>query len=106
MLSKVEANRRRDKPALADIERACLTRNAQFTDWICDERRMALTRGGHALYMHCLPADIGDEVTPSVMDRFKVEVAREANKKVYVVMALLAVAKNKNLAERLHALAR
>ena len=35
------------------------------------------------------------------MERFKLDVAREANKKVYVVMALLAVAKVPDLAARL-----
>ena len=54
-----------------------------------------------ALYLHCLPADIGAEVTPGVMDRFKVAVAREANKKVYVIMAMLAVAKVPELAAAL-----
>ena len=73
--------------------------NADHRDWICDERRMALTND--ALYLHCLPADIGDEVTPGVMDRFRVAVAEEANKKVYVVMALLAAAKVDDLAARL-----
>ena len=43
--------------------------------------------------MHCLPADIGAEVSAGVMERFRVDVAREANKKVYVIMALLAAAK-------------
>jgi ornithine carbamoyltransferase len=40
-------------------------------------------------------------VTAAVMDKYKVHVAREANKKVYVIMALLAGAKVANLAERL-----
>jgi len=101
MMERVGANRDGDKAALADIERRALERNAQFTDWICDERRMALTEGGDALYMHCLPADIGDEVTPGVMDLHRVNVAREANFKVYVIMAMLAVAKIPDLARRL-----
>ncbi len=104
MLERVAANERRDKAALADIEGRALARNRAFTDWICDERRMALTRGGDALYMHCLPADIGDEVTPGVMAKAKVDVSREANKKVYVIMALLAAAKAKDLPQRLAAL--
>jgi hypothetical protein len=39
------------------------------------------------------------------MNRFRAFVAREANKKVYVIMALLAAAKVKDLAARLQALA-
>lgn len=100
MLERVDANARRDKAAMGEIERRALDRNASHKDWICDERRMALTTGGDALYMHCLPADIGDEVTPGVMAKHKVNVAREANKKMYVVMALLAVAKVKDLGAR------
>lgn len=101
MLQRVAANAAQDKAAMADIERRCLGRNARHRDWICDERRMARTHEADALYMHCLPADIGDEVSPGVMARHKVNVAREANKKVYVIMALLAVAKVPDLARRL-----
>jgi len=102
MQERVEANRSADKAALADIEKRALERNAGHHDWICDERRMALT--SDALYLHCLPADIGAEVSPGVMDRFRVDVAREANKKLYVIMALLAAAKVENLAARLERL--
>ena len=101
MLERVEANRAGDEAAMVDIEYRALERNRRFTDWICDERRMGLTRAGEALYMHCLPADIGAEVTEGVMDRYRLAVAREANKKVYVVMALLAAAKSQRLDERL-----
>ncbi len=106
MLARVAANRDRDPAMLAEIERQALARNAAHRDWICDERRMALTRSGNALYMHCLPADIGSEVSKGVMDRHRLDVAREANKKLYVVMALLAIAKVKDLATRLEGLAR
>jgi ornithine carbamoyltransferase len=79
-----------------DIEVRALAQNAEHRSWICDERRMTMT--ADALYLHCLPADIGAEVTPAVMDRFRVAVGREANKKVYVIMALLAAAKVRDLA--------
>jgi knotted carbamoyltransferase YgeW len=101
MLERVEANQARDKARMGDIEKRALERNAKFKDWICDERRMALTHKGDAMYMHCLPADIGDEVTHGVMDRHRVDVAREANKKMYVVMAMLAIGKVPDLAARL-----
>jgi knotted carbamoyltransferase YgeW len=101
MMERVAANRAGDDAAMGDIERRCLDRNARYTDWICDERRMALTDGGDAMYMHCLPADIGDEVTPGVMDRHRVNVAREANYKVHVIMAMMAVAKVRGLADLL-----
>lgn len=101
MMERVVANKAGDKVALQAIEERCLARNADFTDWICDERRMSLTHGGDALYMHCLPADIGDEVSPGVMAKHTVNVAREANWKVYVIMALLAVAKVEDLASKI-----
>jgi knotted carbamoyltransferase YgeW len=91
MRERVAANRQGDRDAMHDIEQRALAHNAEFRAWICDERRMALT--DDALYLHCLPADIGAEVSPGVMEQFRVAVAREANKKVYVVMALLAAAK-------------
>lgn len=101
MQERVEANRRGDKEELGRIERRALDANKAYRDWICDERRMKLTHGGKALYMHCLPADIGAEVSASVLDRFRIDLAREANKKVYAIMALLAVAKVDDLQERL-----
>ena len=104
MLERVGANRAGDAAALEDIERRCLALNAEHTGWICDERRMGLTAGGDALYMHCLPADIGDEVSPGVMEKHRLNAARQANKKLYVVMALLAVAKKPDLVARLDAL--
>lgn len=101
MLERVGANLARDKAALADIERRALERNASHRDWICDERRMKRTRGGDALYLHCLPADIGDEVSPGVMQQHALNVARQANGKVYVIMAMLAIGKVRDLARRL-----
>ena len=96
MAERVAANRKGDRDAMHDIEQRALAHNAEFRSWICDERRMALA--DDALYLHCLPADIGAEVSPGVMEQFRVAVAREANKKVYVIMALLAAAKVTDLA--------
>ena len=96
MFERVAANRAGDANAMGDIEQRALAHNAEHRAWICDERRMALT--DDALYLHCLPADIGAEVSTGVMERFRVAVAREANKKVYVIMALLATAKVRDLA--------
>jgi knotted carbamoyltransferase YgeW len=104
MQERVEANRAGDRARMADIETRALERNSRHRDWICDERRMGLTTD--ALYLHCLPADIGAEVSAGVMDRFRLDVARQANKKVYVIMALLASAKVEDLAARLDAVAR
>jgi knotted carbamoyltransferase YgeW len=103
MLDRVEANRRRDKERMQRIEEDALERNSLYQDWICDERRMDLT--AQAKYLHCLPADIGAEVSSGVMDRFRVDLARQANKKVYVIMSLLAAAKCDDLKAKLLACA-
>ncbi len=67
---------------------------------------MGLTRDSEALYMHCLPADIGAEVSPGVMEQFRVDLAREANKKVYAIMALLTAAKGTQVKAALERAAR
>jgi knotted carbamoyltransferase YgeW len=105
MLERVDANRQKDTERMKDIERRALERNRAHTDWICDERRMKLTHTGSALYMHCLPADIGAEVSAGVLEQFRFSLAREANKKVYVIMALLAAAKTPSLRSKLYGLA-
>jgi ornithine carbamoyltransferase len=104
MMERVAANKAGDKAEMAAIEKRCLANNAGHRDWICDQRRMGLTKGGAALYLHCLPADIGAEVSHGVMDLHRVNVAREAQWKVYVIMAMLAVAKVEGLAAKLGSL--
>ena len=66
---------------------------------------MRLTPRACAIYMHCLPADIGAEVSAGVLEQFRFSLAREANKKVYVIMALLAAAKTTGLRSKLYGLA-
>jgi knotted carbamoyltransferase YgeW len=101
MRERVDAFRSKDEAGMKEIESRALDRNKLHTDWIYDERRMKMTRGGEALYMHCLPADIGAEVSPAVFARSRLDVAREANKKLFVIMALLAVSKESDLRDRL-----
>jgi ornithine carbamoyltransferase len=47
--------RRREPQRMKEIEAAALARNLEHKQWICDESLMSRTRGGDALYMHCLP---------------------------------------------------
>jgi len=101
MQERVQAADRGDEAAMADIERRALAHNAQHRDWCCDTRRMARTR--QALYMHCLPADIGAEVTADVFARARLDVTRQAHKKLYVIMALLASSGLRDLPARLRA---
>ena len=51
---------------------------------------MGLTRD-HSLYMHPLPADRGKEVTPSVIDGPHSVVYQEAENRLHVQKALLAL---------------
>jgi ornithine carbamoyltransferase len=56
---------------------------------------MRRTRGGKALYMHCLPADITDvtcsagEVSRSVFERARLDTYREASYKPFVIAAMI-----------------
>jgi N-acetylornithine carbamoyltransferase len=72
----------REAEALAD--------SAQYKGWICDERRMALT-AQDSLYMHCLPADRGTEVTDGVIDGPHSVVFDEAENRMHTGKALMAL---------------
>jgi N-acetylornithine carbamoyltransferase len=83
---------RRDAKTPAEmqrIEQECLAMNAKFRDWICDERRMTLAKK-HAIYMHCLPADRGSEVTDAVIDGPQSVVFQEAENRLHTAKAIMA----------------
>ncbi|HXF56032.1 MAG TPA: ornithine carbamoyltransferase [Actinomycetota bacterium] len=71
-------------------ERAALATSERHRDWICDARRMALARPD-ALYMHCLPADRGHEVTDEVIDGPQSVVYDEAENRLHTGKALMAL---------------
>jgi N-acetylornithine carbamoyltransferase len=64
---------------------------AKYTDWITDDRRMALA-SEDAVYMHCLPADRNIEVTDSVIDGPQSVVYDEAENRLHVQKAVMALA--------------
>jgi knotted carbamoyltransferase YgeW len=99
-----------DQAGLKELERKCLENNARFKGWECNEAKMKLTRGGKALYMHCLPADITDvscragEVAASVFDRYRDDTYREAGYKPYIIAAMILLGKSKDPAAALGSL--
>ncbi|HEX6507384.1 MAG TPA: ornithine carbamoyltransferase [Chloroflexota bacterium] len=64
--------------------------SARYKDWICDERRMALANR-HAIYMHCLPADRGYEVTDEVIDGPQSVVYDEAENRLHTAKSIMAL---------------
>ena len=71
-------------------EREALALNARYKDWICDDRRMRIA-SRDSIYMHCLPADRGYEVTDDVIDGSQSVVFQEAENRLHTGKALLAL---------------
>lgn len=91
-----------DTDGIKALEKELLAQNANHKDWACTEEMMKLTKGGKALYMHCLPADITGvsckegEVDASVFDRYRDPLYKEASFKPYVIAAMIFLAKFKD----------
>jgi len=73
----------KDEAEGADIAR-------RHADWITDERRMALA-GDDAIFMHPLPADRNVEVTDAVIDSPASVVYDEAENRLHVQKAVMAL---------------
>ena len=88
-----------DHAGLKVLEKECLANNARFMRWECDEKKMKLTRGGQALYLHCLPADISavscvrGEVSAMVFEKHRLATYREASYKPFVIAAMIFLAR-------------
>ncbi len=95
MERRTQLLQKNDKDGLKVLEQECLANNAKFKNWECTEEKMKLTKGGKALYMHCLPADISDvsckegEVAASVFEKHRIETYKEAGFKPYIIASMI-----------------
>ena len=62
----------------------------QYRHWICDEATMARANN-EAIYMHCLPADRGREVSDPVIDGPQSRVYPEAENRLHTAKGLMAL---------------
>jgi N-acetylornithine carbamoyltransferase len=61
-----------------------------YRSWICDKKKMALAKK-EAIYLHCLPADRGNEVTDEVIDGPQSRVYPEAENRLHTGKAIMAL---------------
>ncbi len=99
-----------DFDGIQALERELLAQNAAHMDWECTEERMAKTKDGKALYLHCLPADISGvscergEVAASVFDRYRTPLYKQASFKPYIIAAMIFLSKVRDPATMLRKL--
>lgn len=111
MEKRTELYKNGDAAGIRSLEIELLEQNAVYADWTCSESLMNRTKGGKALYMHCLPADITNvscqrgEVDASVFDRYRESLYKEAGFKPYIIAAMMFLAQCKNPIGVLQALA-
>jgi knotted carbamoyltransferase YgeW len=108
MQRRTELLKTNDRQGLVNLEKECLANNAQYKNWECDQKKMKLTNGGKALYMHCLPADISGvscqqgEVSKEVFEKYRLATYAEAGYKPFVIAALIVLTRIQNPAAKLH----
>jgi ornithine carbamoyltransferase len=62
----------------------------EYVDWICDEKALAVA-DPRSVYMHCLPADRGYEVSDPVIDGERSVVYAQADNRLHTAKALCAL---------------
>lgn len=99
-----------DDAGIKALEKELLAQNAEHKDWECTEELMKTTKGGEAIYLHCLPADISGvsckegEVAASVFERYRTPLYKEASYKPYIIAAMIFLSKVKDPQKTLAAL--
>lgn len=63
---------------------------ANYKSWICDDSMISIARKD-SIYMHCLPADRGNEVTDSVIDGRHSVIYQEAENRLHTCKAIMAL---------------
>mgnify|MGYP006291528085 FL=1 len=102
MKRRTELYGRGDMEGIDRLEKELLEQNKEHLDWECTEDLMKRTKGGEALYLHCLPADItgvsceAGEVAASVFDRYRVPLYKQAGYKPYIIAAMIFLSKAKD----------
>jgi knotted carbamoyltransferase YgeW len=87
--------RENNHDGLKALEKSCLAENATHIDWECTAEKMRRTKGGKALYMHCLPADITGvsckqgEVQAEVFEAYRLRTYHEAGRKPFIIAAMM-----------------
>lgn len=91
-----------DTAGIKELEKRLLAQNAKHKDWTCSEELMKTTKGGKALYLHCLPADISGvsckegEVDATVFDRYRDPLYKQASWKPYIIASMIFLSKCRN----------
>lgn len=62
----------------------------KYSDWLCDDDLMKAAKD-ESVYMHCLPADRGNEVTDSVIDGKQSVVYQEAENRLHTCKAIMTL---------------
>jgi ornithine carbamoyltransferase len=62
----------------------------RYRGWICNEDRMALTQR-HSIYMHCMPADRGYEVTDGVIDGPHSVIYDQAENRLHIQKSIMTL---------------